>query len=368
MTPLDRNAPYPSRPASRADHSAVVDGARDRFILFGGLQDDGSGGLYSNETWSLNLTGTATWTRLAPTGTPPPGRSGQATILDVAGDRMVIFGGTDDSQVFDDVWALSLAGPQWTSISPSGTPPPARQNAAACYDSAGQRMIVFGGFDQVRTTCCRGPGPYTAFNDVWALALSGSPGWTQLLPIGTPPPPTTDPIAVYDSDRNHVEIVTDAGVWALSLGSTPAWTALDISGAVTGTLGRGSAIYDPIHHNVLAKPARTALLWELDLTQPPTAVGAPPIRVDDGLTLRGAVPNPTSGDPAVSFTLPGSGPARLDLLDLAGRGLASREVGDLGPGTHVARFGLTRRLAPGVYLVRLTRTGRSRTVRIAVVR
>jgi hypothetical protein len=70
----------------------------------------------------------------------------------------------------------------------------------------------------------------------------------------------------------------------------------------------------------------------------------------------------------VSFALPGPGPATLELLDITGRRLASREVGGLGPGRHLANLGGTTGLTPGVYLVRLTRAGRSLVARASVVK
>jgi hypothetical protein len=85
--------------------------------------------------------------------------------------------------------------------------------------------------------------------------------------------------------------------------------------------------------------------------------------------LRNVQPNPSDGELSVSFALPGDAPARLEVLDLAGRRVASREVGTLGEGTHVVRF--TREasaLRPGVYAIRLTSGGRSVTTRAVVVR
>jgi hypothetical protein len=85
--------------------------------------------------------------------------------------------------------------------------------------------------------------------------------------------------------------------------------------------------------------------------------------------LRNVQPNPSDGELSVSFALPGDAPARLEVLDLAGRRVASREVGALGAGTHVVRF--TREasaLRPGVYAIRLTSGGRSVTTRAVVVR
>jgi hypothetical protein len=76
-------------------------------------------------------------------------------------------------------------------------------------------------------------------------------------------------------------------------------------------------------------------------------------------------PNPSSGGTlTVRFSLPTTAPARLELLDVSGRRIASHEVSssphtlDAGEGTH---------LAPGLYLVRLTQGASARVTRVAVL-
>ena len=81
-----------------------------------------------------------------------------------------------------------------------------------------------------------------------------------------------------------------------------------------------------------------------------------------------AAPNPShDGTAAVTFALGSAGPARLELVDLAGRTVTAREVGILGVGVHQVTLSAGRRLAAGVYFARLT-TGRDvRTTRVAIV-
>ena len=84
-------------------------------------------------------------------------------------------------------------------------------------------------------------------------------------------------------------------------------------------------------------------------------------------TLSGQRPNPATTDITVAFSLPDASPARLELLDVAGRTLAAREVGPLGRGGHVMHLAQGHSLAPGVYLLRLTQRGRSLTARAVVI-
>ncbi len=83
--------------------------------------------------------------------------------------------------------------------------------------------------------------------------------------------------------------------------------------------------------------------------------------------LRGATPNPASGELSIQFSLVRPGPATLALIDVAGRTVASQDVGRMGPGEHAVRMG-SARLAPGVYLVRLTQFGRSVGTRVVITR
>ncbi len=79
-----------------------------------------------------------------------------------------------------------------------------------------------------------------------------------------------------------------------------------------------------------------------------------------------AGPNPARGALAVRFSLPDARPARLELLDLAGRRMRSFAVA--GAGTHTERLEALGALAPGVYLLRLSQGGEARVTRVALIR
>jgi hypothetical protein len=77
-------------------------------------------------------------------------------------------------------------------------------------------------------------------------------------------------------------------------------------------------------------------------------------------------PNPSRGGAlTVHFSLPTDAPARLELLDVAGRRIASHEV---GVGQQTLDLGADQDLAPGLYLVRLTQGANTRTTRVALLR
>ncbi|HEX5631971.1 MAG TPA: T9SS type A sorting domain-containing protein, partial [Gemmatimonadales bacterium] len=87
------------------------------------------------------------------------------------------------------------------------------------------------------------------------------------------------------------------------------------------------------------------------------------------LALLGARPNPARQDLNVSLSLPtGDTRGTLELLDLAGRRVAVRDLAGLGAGRHQVALLEGRTVHPGVYLVRLVRGGEMRSMKVAVVR
>ncbi|HTO90045.1 MAG TPA: T9SS type A sorting domain-containing protein [Candidatus Sulfotelmatobacter sp.] len=93
------------------------------------------------------------------------------------------------------------------------------------------------------------------------------------------------------------------------------------------------------------------------------------VRVPQTLALSfGALrPNPSAGPLTTEFTLPGAQAAKLELLDVQGRRVLSREV-TLGAGTHVVRLEESAALKAGVYVLRLTQGGRSIQTRAVIAR
>jgi hypothetical protein len=86
------------------------------------------------------------------------------------------------------------------------------------------------------------------------------------------------------------------------------------------------------------------------------------------VSLAGIRPNPYSAGALVTLTLRGRAPARLDVIDVAGRRVASRDVGGLGSGTHVLRIEELDRLPVGVYLLRVTQGSESAMSRVVHIK
>ncbi len=87
-----------------------------------------------------------------------------------------------------------------------------------------------------------------------------------------------------------------------------------------------------------------------------------------GFALEGVRPNPTNASGLnVAFALPTGATALLELLDLSGRRVLSREVGSLGAGRHTVNLAEGRRVAPGIYWVRLAQGANRSGTRVAVI-
>ncbi len=91
-----------------------------------------------------------------------------------------------------------------------------------------------------------------------------------------------------------------------------------------------------------------------------------PLRGD--LSLAGFHPNPAGRAAQLAFTLASHEPATLTLFDVAGRRRFSREVGALGPGSHVVPLDGGESLSSGIYILQLTQGGRTVTRRAVAVR
>lgn len=221
-------------PPWRKDASAIYDPVGHRMLVFGGFgpSHDGGGANYQNEVWALTLSGAPQWQLVATSGSPPAGRMFTSAVYDPVRNRVIVFGGHNGASYrLGDVWALDLATSTWAALVPTGPGPQARFAHVAAYDPHGDRMIVFGGWG--------GTTSDVALNDTWALALGGSPAWTQLHPSGAPPSARFSAAAAWDA--THGRLLVHGGyaftaasvqddVWELDTSGAPAWRELTPTG------------------------------------------------------------------------------------------------------------------------------------------
>lgn len=383
-------SPLGTPPDARMYHTAVYDDVNKRMVVFGGETASGT----MNDVWELSLIGPPVWTELHPAGVPPPTLRGQSGALDHWGNRLILYGGWDGG-LSDSVYVLSLTGePVWERLNPSGTPPEDRQFASMV--SIGSRMVITGGDRRAL--------PSGALDDSWLLSLY-PPSWRELDVGRDTPPARRSHAAGFDDVSFRLTIFGGLGVrtrsdtWQLIMDqAVPALVSLVSANARAGRVELTWEVSEPLESATVQRSTDGAT-WvalgsvtqdgsgrlayvDLDviagarygyrLSLPGGTMSSEAwveVPVAANFALRGMTPNPSAGSAAlVAFTLPDASPARLEVMDIAGRQVFAREVGSLGPGQHFVRVSDGESLAPGVYLVRLTRGGKSLTAKAVTTR
>ncbi len=156
-------------PSPRARAALAVDTLLGNVLLYGG--DDGNNRLANDETWLYDGTD---WT-LASSLQSPGGLARHCMAFDLVRQTTVLFGGRHDSwvptQLRNGTW--EFANGAWAPAFPN-TVPPARGDAAMCYQPALGQVLMFGGHD----------GNDVPFDDTWAF---DGTDWTQLNTTGPKP-------------------------------------------------------------------------------------------------------------------------------------------------------------------------------------
>jgi N-acetylneuraminic acid mutarotase len=130
-TPAWNVMTLPTSPTTAAlGQTAIYNSSNNKAVFFGG----GIGGGASNDTWGVananGLTGTPTWANIdidEEVEDVPAARFGHTAVFDSANDRMIVYGGTTGDGAFTDVWVLAdatqfdwdIPAPSLTSISPT---------------------------------------------------------------------------------------------------------------------------------------------------------------------------------------------------------------------------------------------------------
>jgi len=372
--------PFPLlEPGARSRAAMVLDTRRRRYVVLGGDYSPADSAVWWFDPWQAPL-----WRSVR--SDPAPilpwdAEYSREAVYDSLGDRFVLF---DGYQVWTSPVDSTL---QWTARYPTGvTLPPAPPDAHAAFDPRADRLYV------------------ASDSTVWARPVEDSGPWTELS-FSNPGPRVTSAIA-WDpvEDQLLAPFAAIPGsdhvrVWAVAPGplsvtlraanrtpdgielewrSVTAWgraAALERREEDTDWLGIESLDFDvqgpasivdpgarPGHdYDYRVAVATDSTLWHSDAVFVPDPASL-------RLALHGARPNPAVGSLAIRFSLPASGPARLEIFDVRGRRCWSAEVGGMGPGTHVLRPAPAVGWRPGVYFARLRRAGEERTARLVLVR
>lgn len=107
-------------------------------------------------------------------------------------------------------------------------------------------------------------------------------------------------------------------------------------------------------------------IWMGHVDAPPLLDAPPPSPRASALALAAPRPNPARGRSVLAFSLPDAAPARVELLDVAGRVLHAQPVS--GAGAHEVVLDRLERFPAGLYFIRVATARDSRTTRIVLTR
>ncbi len=129
-------SPAGARPGKRCLHSGTYDAERDRFIIYAGQRN---GPL--DDLWAFDVA-TKTWNELTPEKRPAA-RMFTSIVYSPDQQNLVVFGGRG-TQKFNDLWIFEPDSQNFEAQNPSGELPAAREGHAAVWiPKVG--MLIFGG-------------------------------------------------------------------------------------------------------------------------------------------------------------------------------------------------------------------------------
>jgi hypothetical protein len=223
-------------PPVRTGCSLVYDAVRQRVVLFGGYAN---GPIYFRDVREWDG---ATWRDATPPpGTGPSARTAHLAAFDPVAGRMLVIGGANSSTQLDEAWAWDGSG--WEDWTPRGGPIP-RDSHGLVYDAARGRTVLFGGY----TACCDGSGNAIGTTDVWEW---DGRRWFQLLSPAPAPAARYRPMMAFDSAAQRVVLyggdpmlagtAPDPGVWEWNGAK---WSLRTTAGAPTAPPRNGDGAYD----------------------------------------------------------------------------------------------------------------------------
>jgi hypothetical protein len=196
----------------------AYDVARGRLVLFGGK---GSTGSLLNSTWEFDG---AQWLHVLPVGPAPTARYGHAMVYDSASHVIVMFGGQTSASGLNSglsAQTFQYDGTSWTEVA-NGFPT-ARLGHAMAYDSARERVVLYGG----QTATGLSGGTFEFDGDFWQNANVVGPSarqghvmaydsWRQVTVIHGGTTTSTDDSSTWEWNGVVWAHVTNAGMTARS--------------------------------------------------------------------------------------------------------------------------------------------------------
>lgn len=346
-------------PSPRYDISVTYHALDNRMILFGGS----IGTALYNDVWEFNLnSGSYGWTQLVPSGALPSPRSSVAAVIDPVNNRLVIFGGCTSTGAVNETWSLDLNNLSWRQLSPTGTPPSPRYAISGVYDSVGHQMLVFGGINT------------SLFNETWALDLTeGSEHWVQLSPGGAIPAARCRHFWFFDegnrdmyigfgyNNLNSMTFFND--VYALHL-PTLTWVQVQPTGPSIAPRRGSCAAYNPTTRKAYVFGGDYYGGYYFDDTFVLSMDSVVSIEETDDIYAPVKIlirPNPARASCQIRAIIPDPGECDLHVVDAVGRIVKTFFQARWTAGDNIIAWNLTddheRRLPAGAYFILLEKNG-----------
>ena len=275
-------------PAPRSGHAFAFDPTRRTVVMFGGWSPSTG---YLNDTWEWNCAARS-WTRIRPS-TSPSGLYGSRMVYDPSASRMILFGGGDANHFYNDTWQYT--GSTWvkvatTASSAAGRTFNGRTFHGLVYHSGRGRLIIFGGVGYPNGGTV---GTVNDFNDMWELQGTK---WVDITPAGPTPAGRGWFGITYESATNRVVVYggyTTAG--AFSYGDTWAWNGESwsqlMASSPPGIRDSFEMTYDVGRARSVVFGGYWSDVWEIvgstwtyitTTDGPPSALPPPPVPDSDG--------------------------------------------------------------------------------------
>lgn len=191
-------------PEGRCNHGLAFDAARGEIVLFGGGCVGST--LKLGDTWVWNC---SVWTQRSPVNQPPP-RNAHGMAYDSARQRVVLYGGVGANGVLlTDTWEWD--GVDWQPRTPAHAPGVYEPGSMA-YDSARGVVVLFGGY--------RTAGGLSAETWLW-----DGTDWIQRTPAHAPSARSRCGMA-FDSRRGRM-VLFGGHADPSTLDDTWEWTGAD---------------------------------------------------------------------------------------------------------------------------------------------
>jgi len=207
--------PTPS-PTGRDFYAAAIDGARGKYVLFGGRSATAN---ELGDTWEYDL-GTGTWTQMTP-AVAPTARRWAAMVYDPLSARCILFGGNTNNggatAYVGDTW--SWDGTTWTSL-PTPSAPSVRGRGFFSYDGSRGEAVYYGGRNGTTALADTWKWTGTSWSQIFTTgATPGDATFSGLFAYGTTYDPVRDRHVIFGGTRtgavvgNTWELPGGGGVW-----------------------------------------------------------------------------------------------------------------------------------------------------------